>query len=68
MGRKSKVSASDYQAVLRGYQAQPLSEYSNDKRHVYYSAPLQNYITVRRTRSGSMELEFTADCPCGTDT
>lgn len=66
--RKSEVPLSEYQAVLRGYGARALPEYSNHRRHVYYSAALQNYIIVRRPKgSDSAELEFTPECPCGTD-
>lgn len=69
MHRRSEVSANDYQAVLRGYGAHSLPEYSNNRRHVYYSRAMQHYIIVRRPagRPGTVELEFTPECPCGTD-
>lgn len=67
MSRRVKVPRDDYQALLRGYGAHPLAEYSNDKRHVYYSPALQNYLVVRALRTGKVEIEFTPECPCGTD-
>jgi len=60
------VSFSDMNAHLRGYQAQPLPEYSNKKRHVYFSKPMSQYITVR-SKGGKAEFEFTSDCPCTYD-
>lgn len=68
MSRKVKVPKADYQAILRGYSAHPLAEYSNNRRHVYYSPALQNYLVVRALRSGDVEVEFTPECPCGTET
>jgi hypothetical protein len=67
MERKVSIPKSEFAAVLRGYQASPLREYSNNRRHVYFSAPLQHYIVVRALKSGDVELEFTPECPCGTD-
>jgi hypothetical protein len=67
MSRKVKVPRADYQALLRGYGAHPLGEYSNNRRHVYYSSALQNYLVVRM-RAGDVEIEFTPECPCGTET
>jgi hypothetical protein len=60
------VQLGDYHAHIQGYQGEPLPEYSNAKRHVYFSRPLQKYITARR-KGAKMELEFTADCPCTYD-
>ncbi len=60
------VPFSDMKAHLAGYQAQPLPEYSNNKRHVYFSRSMQQYITVR-SMNGMAEFEFTADCPCTYD-
>lgn len=60
------VPLGDYYSHLRGYQAEPLPEYSNKGRHVYFSRPLQQYITARR-KGAKMEFEFTADCPCTYD-
>jgi hypothetical protein len=51
---------------LRGYQARLMREVSNAKRHVYFSAPLKMYITVRSV-GGKAELDFTHDCPCSQD-
>lgn len=61
-----QVPFSDLRAHLRGYRAQPLPEYSNEKRHVYFSPPMKVYITVR-SKDGKAELEFTDDCPCSYD-
>jgi hypothetical protein len=61
-----KVPFPDLQAHLRGYRAQPLAEYSNAKRHVYFVPHLKKYITVR-SKGGQAELEFTDDCPCTYD-
>lgn len=60
------VPFNDLQYHLRAYRAQPLSEYSNQKRHVYFSPPMKVYITVRN-KNGKAELEFTEDCPCSYD-
>ena len=51
---------------LRSYRAEYLREYSNSRRHVFYSRPLRKYITVRK-RGNSAMFEFTDDCPCGYD-
>lgn len=63
---KVQVPVNDYYEHMRGYQAEPLGEYSNAQRHVYFSRPMGKYITARR-RGAKMELEFTEDCPCGSD-
>lgn len=63
---KTRVPMNDYHAHLQGYQAEPVREYSNGKRHVYYSRPMGKYIIARR-RGNQIELEFTAECPCGSD-
>jgi hypothetical protein len=52
---------------LQGYQAQAQPEYSNSRRHVYFSSPLQKWIIVRR-RGNKAEFEFSDDCPCDTYT
>lgn len=64
--RSVTVPFSDLQAHLRAYGAQPLREYSNGRRHVYYMPSVKQYITVR-SKGGEAELEFTADCPCSYD-
>jgi hypothetical protein len=61
------VPARDVNAHLRAYRAQPLREYSNDRRHVYYVPSTKIYITVRGVGGGNVELEFTSECPCGYD-
>lgn len=61
------VPISDLNAHLRAYRAEPLPEYSNNKRHVYYIRHANKYITVRKRKSGEAELEFTTDCPCSYD-
>lgn len=60
------VPLNDVNAHLRGYRAEQLPEYSNNKRHVYYVRHLNKYITVRRV-GDQAELEFTDDCPCTYD-
>lgn len=60
------IPVADLQAHLRGYRAQPLPEYSNNKRHVYFMPHLKTYITVRRV-GNQYELEFTQECPCSYD-
>jgi len=67
MTQKSTVPISDMYMHLQGYQAQAQPEYSNSRRHVYFSAPLQKWIVVRR-RGNKAEFEFTDDCPCDTYT
>jgi hypothetical protein len=57
------VPIADVHTHLRGYQAQGLPEYSNNKRHVYHSRPMNLYITVRR-KGPNAEMEFTSECPC----
>ncbi len=60
---KSKVAPELLHATLRGYRAEIDRDSSNGKKHVYFSRPLQKWITVRR--KGTMfELEFTNECPC----
>jgi hypothetical protein len=68
-GYKYRVPAETMAAHLRSYQAQALPEYNNGHRHVYFSAPMKYYITVRKPRGSgsSVEFEFTADCPCSHD-
>ena len=61
-----RVPFADLQAHLRGYQAQALPEYSNNKRHVYFSPPMRLYITIRG-KGQNAELEFTQECPCTYD-
>jgi hypothetical protein len=61
-----EVPFNDLQYHLRAYRAQPLAEYSNAQRHVYFSPPMKIYITVR-SKKGKAELEFTEDCPCSYD-
>jgi len=61
-----KVPFADLQHHLRAYRAQALPEYSNGKRHVYFSPPMKIYITVR-SKNGKAELEFTQECPCSYD-
>ena len=70
MGRKrgytARVPSTDMNAHLQSYQAQPLPEYSNAHRHVYFSASMNKYITVRKPKNSgvNVEFEFTAACPC----
>jgi hypothetical protein len=66
MARKSKVAFEQLQGILGGYRARLQSEYSNNRRHVYFSRPLQKYIVVRR-RGSMAELEFLDECPCDYD-
>ncbi len=61
-----RVPMADVPAHLQGYRAQPLREYSNNKRHVYFVPHLKQYITVRK-KGELAELEFTVDCPCTYD-
>jgi len=63
---EARVPISDLNAHLQAYQAQPLREYSNAKRHVYFVSHLNQYIIVRRV-GNQAELEFTPDCPCSYD-
>jgi hypothetical protein len=64
--RKAKVPWNDLSLHLGGYQAKPMPEYSNGKRHVYYSNTI-GYITVRK-KGNDAHLEFTGTvCPCGWD-
>ena len=51
---------------LQGYQAELDRELSNNSRHVYFSRPMQKWITVRRKGNQAL-LEFSDDCPCGYD-
>lgn len=60
------IPFSDLRRHLAGYKARPETEYSNEKRHVYFSPPMKMYITVR-AKNGKAELEFTEDCPCSYD-
>jgi hypothetical protein len=70
-GSRITVPESDLVMHLRGYRAEALPEYSNDRRHVYFSRPMAHYITVRGVPSAhggrAMELHFTSDCPCTYD-
>lgn len=66
MARKSKVAFEQLQGILSGYRARVQREYSNNRRHVYFSRPLQKYIVVRR-RGSMAELEFLDECPCDSD-
>lgn len=61
-----RIPFSDVRRHLQGYRARPMAEYSNQKRHVYFSAPMKLYITIRSVE-GNAELEFTEDCPCSYD-
>ncbi len=63
---KTMVPLEQLNAHLQGYAARVHPEYSNNKRHVYFSGTMGQYITVRR-KGGKAELEFTTDCPCGYD-
>lgn len=63
---KARVPMKDLREHLRGYQARPFAEYSNGKRHVYFSNPMRKWITVR-AKGAQAELEFTDDCPCSYD-
>ena len=60
------VPVSDMHAHLQAYQAEPLREYSNGKRHVYYLRHSNKYLTVRK-KGNKVEFEFTDDCPCTYD-
>lgn len=61
------VPMKDVNAHLRAYRAQPLREYSNERRHVFYVPSTKVYITVRALGRGKAEMEFTRECPCGYD-
>lgn len=61
-----EVPIEDLQKHLQNYRAEPLPEYSNNKRHVYFLRHTGQYITVRRVGKKA-ELEFTTDCPCSYD-
>ena len=63
---KSKVPIQDLNAHLRGYRASLLREYSNNEKHVFFSRPMGQWITVTR-KGNSAQLEFTDFCPCGED-
>lgn len=60
---KSTVPIASLNSVLARYGAEGLPEYSNNKRHVYFSRPMQQYVIVRR-KGNNAELEFTPECPC----
>jgi hypothetical protein len=68
-GYTVRVPIADFHAHLRSYRAEALSEFNNEHRHVYYSAPMKQYITVRRPKGSgdTVEFEFTKDCPCSHD-
>jgi len=66
MARTSTVPLAQLNDYLRGYRARIQREYSNARRHVFFSNPLQKYIIVRR-RGNNAELEFVTECPCGYD-
>lgn len=67
MSQKSRIDRNVLQATLKGYRARLERDYSNNKRHVYFSRPLQKWIVVRPKGKTQVELEFTDECPCGTD-
>ncbi len=64
---KRKVPLPELNAHLAGMSALHEPAYSNGKRHVYMSRPMQKWIIVRR-RGNFAHLEITDDCPCSTDT
>lgn len=66
MARTNTVPIAQVNTYLAGYRARLEREYSNNRRHVYFSRPLQKYIVVRR-RGNLAELEFLDECPCDSD-
>jgi len=66
MASKVKVPIRDVNLHLQGYQAEIQRDISNNRRHVYFSRPMQKWIVVRRKKNLA-EMEFTDDCPCDTD-
>ena len=65
--KRVKVPVEDLNAHLQSMSALYEPEYSNGKRHVYMSRPMQKWIIVRR-KGKFAHLEITDDCPCSTDT
>lgn len=59
----SKVPVSQLHEVLRRYQAKRHTDVSTDKGVVFFSAPMQKWILVRRKGDDAI-LEFSDDCPC----
>lgn len=67
----SKVSISlkngtgEYHAFLKKYHAEFVRESSTEKGHVYWSAPVGQWILALK-RGNNMQLTFHAkdDCPC----
>ncbi len=64
--RRSTVPLGDLNTHLRGYGAQLERDYSNGKRHVYFSRSLDQWIVVRK-KGKNAELEFTKECPCSSE-
>jgi hypothetical protein len=60
---KTTVPLADLNRHLAGYSARLHPDVSNINRHVYFSNPMGQWITVRR-RGQKAELDFTDDCPC----
>jgi hypothetical protein len=63
---KTQVPIRDMHSHLQGYQAEADRDLSNNKRHVYFSRPMNKWIIVRR-KGNMAEFEFKNDCPCSYD-
>jgi hypothetical protein len=67
VSEKTKIPMEQYHATIARYKGVPEREYTNSKRHVYFSRPLRKWIIARPKGKKHMELEFTPDCPCSYD-
>jgi len=61
--QRAKVPLAQLHVWLKRYQAERQREYSTELAHVYFSRPMQRWITVLRQGDEAI-LTFTSECPC----
>lgn len=61
------IPRQDVNRHLQAYRARAMPEYSDERKHVYFIPSTRMYLTLRAVGRGQVEMEFTAECPCGYD-